>query len=75
MPLEPYEYPDVLYCDQCGQDVDSKIGDIEKELGQLDEQLKYFSVERANGHLYAGREGDPRKVQSRGVPGVRKDLV
>ena len=25
MPLEPYEYPDVLYCDQCGQDVDSKI--------------------------------------------------
>ena len=25
MPLEPYEYPEVLYCDQCGQDVDTKI--------------------------------------------------
>ena len=29
------------------QDVDSQIGDIEKELAQLAEQLKYFSVERA----------------------------
>lgn len=29
------------------QDVDTKVGDIEKELAQLDEQLKYFSVERA----------------------------
>ncbi len=25
MPLEPYRYPDVLYCDKCRQDVDTKV--------------------------------------------------
>ena len=25
MPLEPYEYPAVLYCDQCRADVETKI--------------------------------------------------
>lgn len=29
MPLEPYEYPDVLYCDRCDKDVDIKIVDRE----------------------------------------------
>ena len=27
MPLEPYEYPEVLYCDKCHADVDTKIVD------------------------------------------------
>jgi hypothetical protein len=27
MPLEPYEYPEVLYCDKCRADVDTKIVD------------------------------------------------
>ncbi|MBR6029200.1 MAG: hypothetical protein IKP40_08910 [Clostridia bacterium] len=27
MPLEPYKYPDVLYCDKCRQDVDVRIVD------------------------------------------------
>lgn len=25
MPLEPYRYPDVLYCDKCQADVDTSI--------------------------------------------------
>lgn len=56
------------------QDVDSKIGDIEKELGQLDEQLKYFSVERAKAEAEYKNLGTRRTELSDSVAESEKQL-
>ena len=56
------------------QDVDSKVGDIEKELAQLDEQLKYFSVERAKAEAEYRNLGVRRQELTDSVAESEKQL-
>ncbi|MBR1797096.1 MAG: chromosome segregation protein SMC [Clostridiales bacterium] len=56
------------------QDVDSKVGDIERELAQLDEQLKYFSVERAKAESEYRNLGQRRTELTDSVAEGEKQL-
>jgi chromosome segregation protein len=56
------------------QEVDTKVGDIERELAQLAEQLKYFSVERAKAESEYKNLGQRRTELNDSVAESEKQL-
>ena len=56
------------------QDVDTQVGDIDRELAQLAEQLKYFSVERAKAESEYRNLGDRRTELNESVTEGEKQL-